>query len=202
MKIFCFLIALRYFARSLAAYESLVIYKSLVKHRTFVLLSSFVLLGSFVFLDSFVLYGFLSYLRFLKCFSYFSFVDVSILPYLSLFVIWQSEHIFDCIFIYFLFYEYITPIPARKSQLSPEVEELCKSGGKEVRNSYHFQNQFLLAVNISIRIPASSGSRSLEQSSPAIRTGSDCRRTDAMIFSFKVKEISACCRKSRTRCST
>ena len=70
------------------------------------------LLGSFVFLDSFVLYGFLSYLRFLKCFSYFSFVDVSILPYLSLFVIWQSEHIFDCIFIYFLFYQYITSIPA------------------------------------------------------------------------------------------
>ena len=94
-KIFRFLIDLRYFGWSLAAYESLVIYKSLVKHRTFVLL------GSFVFLDSFVLYGFLSCLRFLKCFSYFSFVDVSILPYLSLFVIWQSEHIFDCIFIYF-----------------------------------------------------------------------------------------------------
>lgn len=117
-KIFRFLIDLRYFGWSLAAYESLVIYKSLVKHRTFVLLSSFVLLGSFVFLDSFVflnsfvLYGFLSYLRFLKCFSYFSFVDVSILPYLSLFVIWQSEHIFDCIFIYFLFYQYITSIPA------------------------------------------------------------------------------------------
>ena len=82
------------------------IYKSLVKHRTFVLLSSF------VFSDSFVLYCFLSYLRFLKCFSYFSFVDVSILPYLSLFVIWQSEHIFDCIFIYFLFYQYIISIPA------------------------------------------------------------------------------------------
>ena len=111
-KIFRFLIDLRYFGWSLAAYESLVIYKSLVKHRTFVLLSSFVLLGSFVFLDSFVLYGFLSYLRFLKCFSYFSFVDVSILPYLSLFVIWQSEHIFDCIFIYFLFYQYITSKPA------------------------------------------------------------------------------------------
>ena len=117
-KIFRFLIDLRYFGWSLAAYESLVIYKSLVKHRTFVLLSSFVLLGSFVFLDSFVflnsfvLYGFLSYLRFLKCFSYFSFVDVSILPYLSLFVIRQSEHIFDCIFIYFLFYQYITSIPA------------------------------------------------------------------------------------------
>ena len=90
----------------IAAYESLVIYKSLVKHRTFVLLSSF------VFSDSFVLYCFLSYFRFLKCFSYFSFVDVSILPYLSLFVIWQSEHIFDCIFIYFLFYQYITSIPA------------------------------------------------------------------------------------------
>ena len=117
-KIFRFLIDLRYFGWSLAAYESLLIYKSLVKHRTFVLLSYFVLLGSFVFLDSFVflnsfvLYGFLSYLRFLKCFSYFSFVDVSILPYLSLFVIWQSEHIFDCIFIYFLFYQYITSIPA------------------------------------------------------------------------------------------
>lgn len=105
-KIFRFLIDLRYFGWSLAAYESLVIYKSLVKHRTFVLL------GSFAFLDSFVLYGFLSYFRFLKCFSYFSFVDVSILPYLSLFVIWQSEHIFDCIFIYFLFYQYITSIPA------------------------------------------------------------------------------------------
>ena len=114
LKIFCFLIDLRYFARSLAAYESLVIYKSLVKHRTFVLLSSFVLLGSFVFFDSFVLYGFLSYLRFLKCFSYFSFVDVFILPYLSLFVIWQSEHIFDCIFIYFLFYQYIISILERK----------------------------------------------------------------------------------------
>ena len=73
---------------------------------------------------------------------------------------------------------------------------------KKVRNSYHFRNHFLFAVNISIRTPASSGSRSLEQSSPAIRTGSDCRRTDAMIFSFNVKEISACCRKSRTRCST
>ena len=105
-KIFRFLIDLRYFGWSLAAYESLVIYKSLVKHRTFVLLSSF------VFSDSFVLYCFLSYFRFLKCFSYFSFVDVSILPYLSLFVIWQSEHIFDCIFIYFLFYQYITSIPA------------------------------------------------------------------------------------------
>lgn len=107
------------------AYESLVIYESLVEHRTFVLL------GSFVLLDSFVLYDFLSYLRFLKCFLYFSFVDIFILPYLSLFVIWQSEHIFDCIFIYFLFYEYITPIPARKSQLSQEVEELCKSGEKK-----------------------------------------------------------------------
>ena len=89
------------------AYESLVIYESLVEHRTFVLL------GSFVLLDSFVLYDFLSYLRFLKCFLCFSFVDVFILPYLSLFVIWQSEHIFDCIFIYFLFYQYITSILER-----------------------------------------------------------------------------------------
>ena len=120
-KIFRFLIDLRYLGWSLVAYESLVIYKSLVKHRTFVLLSSF------VFSDSFVLYCFLSYFRFLKCFSYFSFVDVSILPYLSLFVIWQSEHIFDCIFIYFLFYEYITQIPALRSRLSLEGELLCKS---------------------------------------------------------------------------
>ena len=175
MKIFRFLNDSRYLSWSLVSYESLVIYKSLVEHRTFVLL------GSFVLLDSFVLYNFLSYLRFLKCFLRFSFVDVFILPYLSLFVIWQSEHIFDCIFIYFLFYQYITP-------------------GRG--NSCCFQNQFLFAVNISIRTPASSGSRSLEQSSPAIRTGSDCRRTDAIIFSFKVKEISTCCRKSRTRCST
>ena len=108
LKIFRFLNDSRYLSWSLVAYESLVIYESLVEHRTFVLL------GSFVLLDSFVLYDFLSYLRFLKCFLCFSFVDVFILPYLSLFVIWQSEHIFDCIFIYFLFYQYIISILERK----------------------------------------------------------------------------------------
>ena len=108
LKIFRFLNDSRYLSWSLVAYESLVIYESLVEHRTFVLL------GSFVLLDSFVLYNFLSYLRFLKCFLRFSFVDVFILPYLSLFVIWQSEHIFDCIFIYFLFYQYIISILERK----------------------------------------------------------------------------------------
>ena len=102
LKIFRFLNDSRYLSWSLVSYESLVIYKSLVEHRNFVLLSSF------------VLYNFLSYLRFLKCFLRFSFVDVFILPYLSLFVIWQSEHIFDCIFIYFLFYQYIISILERK----------------------------------------------------------------------------------------
>lgn len=128
-KIFRFLIDLRYFGWSLVAYESFVIYKSLVEHRTFVLL------GSFVLLDSFVLYGFLSYLRSLKCFSYFSFVDVFILPYLSPFVTWQSEHIFDCIFIYFLFYKYIIPIPALQSRLSREGELLYRSSLPELIRS-------------------------------------------------------------------
>ena len=91
LKIFRFLNDSRYLSWSLVSYESLVIYKSLVEHRTFVLL------GSFVLLDSFVLYNFLSYLRFLKCFLRFSFVDVFILPYLSLFVIWQVN-IFSIVF--------------------------------------------------------------------------------------------------------
>ena len=115
LKIFRFLNDSRYLSWSLVAYESLVIYESLVEHRTFVLL------GSFVLLDSFVLYDFLSYLRFLKCFLCFSFVDVFILPYLSLFVIWQSEHIFDCIFIYFLFYQYITSILERVWKIIPAI---------------------------------------------------------------------------------
>ena len=123
LKIFRFLNDSRYLSWSLVAYESFVIYKSLVEHRTFVLL------------DSFVLYDFLSYLRFLKCFSFFSFVDVSILPYLSPFVTWQSEHIFDCIFIYFLFYKYIIPIPALQSRLSREGELLYRSSLPELIRS-------------------------------------------------------------------
>ena len=90
---FCTLISLLY-DRSFELYYLLYFINLSQNHRTFVLFVSF------------VFYDFLSQLRFLKYSSYFSFVDVFILPYLSLFVIWQSEHIFDWIFIYFLFYQY------------------------------------------------------------------------------------------------
>ena len=41
------------------------------------------------------------------CMQYSLPVDVVILSYLSLFVIWQIAHIFDFIFVYFYFYKYI-----------------------------------------------------------------------------------------------
>lgn len=45
--------------------------------------------------------------NFLSCFCFLSFVDESILTYLSHFVTWQIAHIFDFIFVYFYFYKYI-----------------------------------------------------------------------------------------------